>query len=47
MNATETGVCRHGHRGYCGFCVAEKAPKCKHGNVFYCGFCEAEKSKTA
>jgi hypothetical protein len=35
--------CKHGNRYFCGFCVAEKAPKCKHGNPFFCGLCQEEK----
>jgi hypothetical protein len=37
---TETAPrCKHGHRGLCGFCHAEKQPKCDHGHHGYCGFC--------
>lgn len=32
--------CEHGHKFYCGLCLATTAPKCEaHGNPWYCGHC--------
>lgn len=37
--------CKHGHRGYCGFCSADAAPKCDaHKTPHYCVWCGTPES---